>query len=703
MHEAATSTTQDNVVKNSANLKTKPQAIPPITVNIPESIRGGLSRWINWRFEPAKPKKNGTAPKKLWDKIPYQSLYPERHAATTWSNSWTTYITAEHAYSRGGFDGVGLVLTDTNIVGIDLDGCRDPNTGVIEPWASDIIGRIDSYTEVSPSKSGIRILCYGSLPENCRYRKGPAEIYDKSSPRFVTITGDHVPGTPTDLQHRQEELLAVHAEYVGFDLVASTTTGDGHEAEQLDSNLPSPPSWVTADDVIDALRSASNSAKFDALFSGKTLAYDDDASRADEALVSLVKFYAGGNYPLLIEVIRRSNLVRDKWDERTDYLERTWRNVHMENVYKWPDHRPRDVEEEVANVVGSAPAELSIDPTPPLKKKVLRSWKETKAIAADQKEDWLVPWWCEFGSLTMLAGLPFAGKSCIVAEIVAAICNDSKWCDKDIAPAPVILCDLENKEKILVRRIERALDGNEGKADDLIFTVDKHNVTLPLTENGIRELLAELLEAVGSCGGKCVMVIDTFRSAFDADELDTVAMKTLLYPLRRFAHRYGIAMIVLHHNSRGKDEYAGSAAIAGTLDYLWTWRADKENNTGRLELTGTRMDTQPPLEFRFDAVTQRNIFIPPDDSGTASRDKLLIDNGAWLAKMPTNEASAVSRKHIATWMGYDNAKNHTLVARLDAVVAQRWVTATKGGKDNSWQYWLTVEGSLAVEEWQVRP
>jgi len=56
-------------------------------------------------------------------------------------------------------------------VGIDLDKCRNPETGELEPEAQEIVRRMDSYTEVSPSGTGVHIYVIGTKPEG-RCRRG---------------------------------------------------------------------------------------------------------------------------------------------------------------------------------------------------------------------------------------------------------------------------------------------------------------------------------------------------------------------------------------------------------------------------------------------------------------------------------------------------------------------------------------------------
>jgi len=92
---------------------------------------------------------------------------------------------------------------------VDLDKCRDPQTGIVQPWALEAIKMLDSYTELSPSKTGFHILLNGALPEGGN-RKGPVEVYTKG--RYFTITGDHVAGTPTTINQR--DLTPFHTKFI---------------------------------------------------------------------------------------------------------------------------------------------------------------------------------------------------------------------------------------------------------------------------------------------------------------------------------------------------------------------------------------------------------------------------------------------------------------------------------------------------------
>jgi putative DNA primase/helicase len=150
-------------------------------------------------------------------------------ASSTDSDTWRSFEAAVEYLETGDVEGIGFVFTeDDPIVGVDLDDCREPDTGEAEPPAPDIIDRLDSYTEVSPSGTGFHVLLKGELPEG-RNRRGNVELYD--SARYFTVTGKHLEGTPLRVARRQDALEAVHREYVQeTESRVRRTLTDGHSA-----------------------------------------------------------------------------------------------------------------------------------------------------------------------------------------------------------------------------------------------------------------------------------------------------------------------------------------------------------------------------------------------------------------------------------------------------------------------------------------
>jgi putative DNA primase/helicase len=138
-------------------------------------------------------------------------------ARTNAPGLWGRFEEALHAceWGRWGYAGIGFLFTCKDpYVGIDMDHCRDPKTGSMEPWAQEIIDEARSYTENSPSGTGLHIIVkMKEKPPGLNKRKfGDIEIFVASV--YLTFTGDHLPGTPKDIAYRDgfvKNLIAAHS------------------------------------------------------------------------------------------------------------------------------------------------------------------------------------------------------------------------------------------------------------------------------------------------------------------------------------------------------------------------------------------------------------------------------------------------------------------------------------------------------------
>jgi primase-polymerase (primpol)-like protein len=270
-------------------------------------------QWVAWRIQ----ERNGKE-----TKVPVNPA-TGNYASATDSETWADFATArEHATASA--NGVGFVFTeDDPLVGVDLDDCRDPDDGSLTDWAKDIVERVDSFTEVSPSGTGLHVLVKGELPEG-RNRHGDVELYDDA--RFFTVTGDHESGTPETVEARQDALEAVHAEYVAQDEATDATddqddsAGAERAADTQTERSTGPPEQSQGNDLSDdalleRARNASNSEKFQRLWRGNTAGYPSQ-SEADMALCSLLAFWTGGDPEQIDRLFRDSALMRPKWDEQ---------------------------------------------------------------------------------------------------------------------------------------------------------------------------------------------------------------------------------------------------------------------------------------------------------------------------------------------------------------------------------------------------
>jgi len=216
-------------------------------------------------------------------------------------STWGTFNQAQtYLQQNEKLSGLGFVFSDDDdFCGIDLDSCRDAETGKIDNSAQDIINAFNSYTEISPSKEGIHIIISGKK-KGTKARKGKIEIYDRR--RYFTMTGD-VLGDHTTIEHRQEQLDKLYD-----DLFIT------EQSEQAQ------PQMKPDDDsaLIEKAKSATNGAKFTALWSGDTSGHASH-SEADLALCSMLAYWTGCDAGAIDRLFRQSGLVRDKWTEREDY------------------------------------------------------------------------------------------------------------------------------------------------------------------------------------------------------------------------------------------------------------------------------------------------------------------------------------------------------------------------------------------------
>ena len=261
---------------------------------IPEELKRS-PRWVGWKVaeRDGKPTKLPVNPKTL------------ALASATDQSTWATFEESVSATQASGLTGIGFVL-GAPYTGIDLDHCRDSETGDIEPWAEEIVDSIDSYTEISPSGTGLHLIVRGTLPTNGRRRTGKIEMYDAG--RYFTITGVRVNETEC-VEERQEELDALYRKTFASNGQAKASKSSGEF--DLDDRA-----------LIERAENAANGHKFSRLLAGEWQDGYSSQSEADLAFCALLVFWTGGDRQRVDRLFRQSGLMREKW-ERDDYRTRT--------------------------------------------------------------------------------------------------------------------------------------------------------------------------------------------------------------------------------------------------------------------------------------------------------------------------------------------------------------------------------------------
>jgi putative DNA primase/helicase len=292
---------------------------PPDLARLPLALLA-LPQWVLWR---GANKVNETTGEITLNKIPINP-HTLGNASSMAPQTWGMFDACVAALPvalagwefedvsayRGG--GLGFVFTRQDpYAGIDLDHCVDPGTRQIADWAQAIVEAIASYTEVTPSQTGLHLLVESPLPAGGR-KKGRVEVYDQG--RFFTMTGWHVPHTPRTIEPRQDAVARLHVEVFGVPIPPA----------------PQPrrrPSPVALDDaaLVAKARTAKNGAKFSRLWDGDTSLHGDDESSADLALCEILAFWTQ-DAAQIDRLFRASALMRDKWEAsrgQETYGERT--------------------------------------------------------------------------------------------------------------------------------------------------------------------------------------------------------------------------------------------------------------------------------------------------------------------------------------------------------------------------------------------
>ncbi len=217
---------------------------------IPQELKARC-QWVCWRW-------TWKAEKSKWDKPPLNAR-TGRHASSTDRSTWSSFDLAYAAYldPANDYSGIGYVFSgdDDDVIGVDLDHCRDPKTGEILPWTdaqiqkggwqgplspAKVIAVLASYAEVSPSSTGVKLLLRGNLAAG--HKAGDFEAYNKG--RYFTVTGVKLPDSPAEIRDVGDGLADLEqrffAKYQKSPAVSATT------ATSPESLVPCPKCGSTA-------------------------------------------------------------------------------------------------------------------------------------------------------------------------------------------------------------------------------------------------------------------------------------------------------------------------------------------------------------------------------------------------------------------------------------------------------------------------
>lgn len=297
--------------------------------NIPEELRS-LPQWVGFLRTPGKNGKMNKLP------VNPHSLYG---ASSTNPETWGTFkqalsIIGKHCkvgQTEGIVEGIGFVFAPP-YCGIDLDHVIDEN-GEVNRFALDIVNNMKSYTEKSPSGTGLHIIYKGSVhPEwkkkqvNALGENTDLEMYQTG--RYFTVTGNVWGGYREIIEcdavaecvqiaymSKSSELRAKSSEQKNF------TEGGGTAQDVTRGVLPQSPALPQSErkplndsDILAAAMNSKNGMLFSDLYAGKWQGRYGSQSEADMAFCAMLAFWFQRDFNRMDAVFRKSGLMRDKWD-----------------------------------------------------------------------------------------------------------------------------------------------------------------------------------------------------------------------------------------------------------------------------------------------------------------------------------------------------------------------------------------------------
>ena len=275
--------------------------------NIPQELKvDGL--WCAWKLIPGK------------GKVPFDVVtgdYARSNDKTTFHGFKRAFGVIHRYYGFNSKNemtgGLGLGIFN-GYSAIDIDNCRDFETGKLNDIAEDVIDFCSSYTEISPSGTGVRIILKTDTVIDKEYfyinnRKNGLEIYiSDNTNKFVTITGNTIyPNdiTKVNLQYVLDKYMKKKDKPVVTDI----------ENLKLDQRLKKPLQkdkkliklWNTV-----APGSGSNESEIDLALCNKLAFYlDGDKEQTNKMFIISPYFMS------------KDDAHRNKWIDRHDYREMT--------------------------------------------------------------------------------------------------------------------------------------------------------------------------------------------------------------------------------------------------------------------------------------------------------------------------------------------------------------------------------------------
>jgi hypothetical protein len=511
--------------------------------NIPSELKY-LDQWVTWKSEIRDGKIT---------KVPYQPNGMK--ANVTDRNTWSSFKDVED------HEKVGFVFTNEDpYVFIDIDGNKE--TGTFSPSASFWISKFDSYTEYSPSKSGFHIIIKGNKKfPNCR--RGDFEIYEKN--RFATFTGN-VYKNYVEINKRQDVL----------DGLQKVLWGDEIDI-QRETSLKKQGSAITTE-LSDIAKFAEKDKKLKMLWSGDISEYKSH-SEADLSLCEKLAYYTGGDFSIVEQLFECSDLVTEKWLNRSDYKKNTI-NKALSSIQ---DKLNNSSDSPSAKNNQDYPTKKYQYPKPISLSEIMRKeFHPRKDVIQD-----LIP-----AGLTMTMGPEKIGKSSMNRQTGFLVATGQSGFGGTFSPAVsghVLYLSFEDDDHSIKESMELFCQNSAPVNYQFQYT-------WPKIGKGCMRALESYLSDFPNTK---LIIIDTWAYIRSKDNGKTSFGRYNedvedLNKLKKFCDKHNLSIIISTHTKKGKEEdwtrnVHGGVGQTATVDTIIFIDRKRESSNGYFRITGRRI------------------------------------------------------------------------------------------------------------------
>lgn len=613
--------------------------------------------WVLWKREHRDGKPT---------KVLYQTN--GRRAKSNTPDTWASFDEVCSVFDCS-FDyaGIGIVINPP-LFGIDLDACINSD-GSLTQWAAEALEKCPTYCEVSPSGEGLKLLGIGDLPmplvhTDNKMRCGrvdkdvsAAEGATKKPElaiwrqKFFAITGQVYQGY-ADVKEcpNVADLFNLHFTPTKKSSAQVTVVSDEYteRSRAFMSAIAKIPISTPENDGSHRLVLYARQAK-------RFMSNEDDALRVVKAAATLHPFPVDWSDD---QILRRISQVDIKEFGEGFMVDTTESWKYLKSVGGVPINGSAEMP--VAPVSPEAQAPTKPEPKPDPFEWEVCDFNELRSGDKPERGEEIIQGLLRDGEVGFIGSVSKSGKSWLVGYLIWCIVTGCNWLGLNVKKGKVLLIDNELKKREIDWRhwqICRAL--HHFPEDGELKVVSRRGKSCDINLVADRILQMDLT-------GVVLIVIDAIYKAIPdgKSENDNEAMGKLMNTLQNIAERKNIAVMCVHHATKGDQSHkstldilAGAGSFGRSLDAMIAVRDHEQEGLNVIEFRSRTNPDPEPISAKFAFPLWESVTVQPEvkkpksanETNQAKRDKEAKEKVA--ANLSTTKWRSVRQLRRYTGMG----------------------------------------------------